>query len=108
MSLPRAADVTALPSGSDLRGPVLQALLRQGGEASNAELEDAVVCDLALTDEQRPAPHNAARGKRAEFVYRLAWARTKLSSDGLVLRCGQERRAFTKAGREAAEKDATA
>lgn len=98
------APVTAFPRTSAFRAPILQALTRRGGEASNVEIEGAVARELGLSDEQQAIAHDASRGNRTELAYRLAWARTRLKNEGLIEPCGRKRWVLTAAGRESANK----
>lgn len=65
---------------------MLNALRARGGEATNAEIREAVAAELQLTAEDLAVLHNPAKGKRTEVEYRLAWARTRLKNAGLIER----------------------
>jgi restriction endonuclease Mrr len=94
-----------IPPARSLQGPVLQALRVLGGAASNAEIEAAVARELALSEELLRAPHRLGAA-RSELAYRLAWARTKLKSDGLIERAGTSSWRLTPAGAQPAPLDA--
>lgn len=80
--------------------PVLRSLLKRGGTALNSEIRDDVARVLELGPEVLDIPHDPARGRRSEFEYRLAWARTQLSKSGEIVRSGNRRWSLTEAGRD--------
>jgi restriction system protein len=70
-----------LPRSQQLLMPTLKALSRIGNEANIRSLEEAVALDLGLSADLLAVNHS---GKRTEFQYRMAWARTKAKLMGLV------------------------
>ncbi len=75
---------SVMPKYDELMIPTLDALKALGGSASNDELFDRVVADLAIPDEIRDRPHGD--GSWGELAYRLAWARTYLHQTGAIAR----------------------
>jgi restriction system protein len=80
-----------LPASPLLQEAILRALRDLGGAASNEELALHVAQETSLTAQHLSIPHDAARGKRSEFEYRMAWARTKLKDSGLIENTGHKR-----------------
>ncbi len=78
-------DKDILPSSTTLREAVVKAVTECGGKATNKQIHDKVVRDLALSKEQVDAIHS---GNRTELEYRLAWARTDAKRKGLLLSVG--------------------
>ena len=70
-----------LPKSQELVEPVLRVLVREGGEVANAQLEMLVVELLSIPKLLATAIHS---GSRTELAYRLAWARTKAKTSGLI------------------------
>jgi restriction endonuclease Mrr len=70
-----------LPKYQDLISPLVRALATAGKPLSNSEIEIAVIADLNIPPNLSSAIHS---GKRTELQYRLAWARTKAKSSGLI------------------------
>jgi restriction system protein len=89
---------TPMPTSSQLKAHVLSALAEMGRAADNDDVADFVAKRLDLNSETRELPHDPARGKRTEFAYRLAWARTKLKAEGLIERVGNRRWRLTDVG----------
>lgn len=73
-----------MPKFDELMVPTLNALKALGGSASNDELFDRVVADLAIPDAIRDRPHGD--GSVGELAYRLAWTRTYLHQAGAIAR----------------------
>lgn len=80
-----------LPASTLLQQSILRALRDLGGAASNEELALHVAKELGLTADHLSILHDAARGKRSEFEYRMAWARTRLKASGMVENAGPKR-----------------
>lgn len=76
------ATLDDVPNRDALLIPVLRALKGSGGSASNEELVERVASDLGLPDDIREV--RSANGERAEFAYKLAWARTYLKKAGAI------------------------
>lgn len=74
-----------LPTSASLLDAVVNAVKASGGKATNQQIHDIVVKDLALTKEQTSAIHS---GNRTELEYRLAWARTNARRKGLLVATG--------------------
>jgi hypothetical protein len=89
---------TRLPTASAMRRPILACLAERGGVATNDEISSDVGRALGLDEEQLTAPHDQSRGRRSEFEYRLAWARTHLSKSGAIVRAGRKSWELTAAG----------
>lgn len=79
-----------LPTSTELRPYLLEGLSELGGTAGNAGLADYVAKRLDLSDELLELRHDPEKGKRTEFAYRLAWARTRLRNEGLIERAGSK------------------
>jgi restriction endonuclease Mrr len=73
--------------------------LRSHEEARVDEIDAAVrsQCGAAAQGLERPR----GTGKRTEFAYRCAWARTRLRDRGYIKRVGHARWSLTSQGREA-------
>lgn len=70
-----------LPRYQELIEPMLVFLRTQNGPATNATIDDAVAGILKIPQNLLSEIHS---GKRTEFQYRMAWARTKAKSDGKI------------------------
>lgn len=70
-----------LPRYQELIEPMLTFLRSCNGPASNKTIEEAVVKALEIPQGLLSEIHS---GKRTEFQYRMAWARTKAKSDGKI------------------------
>jgi restriction system protein len=70
-----------LPKYQDLVPTLVKVLAMAGRPMTNSEIEGAVVEDLSIPIRLVELIHS---GKRSELQYRLAWARTKAKSDGLI------------------------
>jgi restriction system protein len=70
-----------LPKSQELIFPMMIFLASQNGPVSIDQIEAAVGRKLAIPDVLLTAIHS---GKRTEFQYRLAWARTKAKSTGWI------------------------
>ncbi len=77
-----------LPTSTRLKPHLLEALQELGGTADNARIADFIARRLSLSDALLQLPHDPSKGQRTEFAYRLAWARTRLKSEGLIERAG--------------------
>ena len=89
---------STLPTSTQLAIPLLEALSALGGSADNQELEKMIATRLGLSSPAVEALHDPARGKRTEFSYRLAWARTRLKREGSIERVGNRRWRLTSVG----------
>ena len=69
------------PNSKSLEDSVYKCLLESNVPLSNQEIEQLVVRDLNLDSELVSVIRS---GSRTELQYRLAWARTKLKSKGLI------------------------
>ena len=88
-----------MPTSTQLKPYILQALSTLGGAADNDEMANLVASSAGLAPEALKRLHDPARGKRTEFGYRLAWAKSKLKAEGLIERAGSRRWTLTEAGR---------
>ena len=80
-----------LPTSTELKPYLLEALSELGGPTDNARLADYVAKRLELSDEMLELLHrNSEKGRRTEFAYRLAWAKTRLRNEGLIERAGSK------------------
>jgi len=70
-----------LPKSQELVNPLLDFLRAHGGVASNKEIASGVAATLGLPSHLLEQVHS---GTRTEFEYRLAWARTKAKTAGLI------------------------
>lgn len=70
-----------LPKYQDLISPLLQVLSAAGKPLSNEEIELAVIAEMNISHDLVSVIHS---GKRTELQYRLAWARTKAKTSGLI------------------------
>ena len=79
--------VEQLPKYQELISPLLKVLTRAGKPISNTEIEAAIIEELQIPVSLSSSIHS---GKRTELQYRLAWARTKAKSSGLIARPQRE------------------
>ena len=70
-----------LPRYQELIEPMLAFLRECSGPASNKSIDEAVAKNLNIPQSLLSEIHS---GKRTEFQYRMAWARTKAKSDGKI------------------------
>jgi len=70
-----------LPRYQELIEPMLVFLKAHKGPATNLEINDAVARFLNIPSSLLAEIHS---GKRTEFQYRMAWARTKAKSEGKI------------------------
>jgi restriction system protein len=87
-----------VPSYPTLFEATFAALRTLGGSASNEELLERVIQDLALPPSVVEVPHGDSG--MSEIEYRLAWARTYLKNAGLVANSGRGVWAFTPLGKQ--------
>lgn len=71
----------ALPKYQDLMPALIKVLSLAGKPLSNTEIEIQVIQELGIPSNLAEIIHS---GKRTELQYRLAWARTKAKSSGLI------------------------
>lgn len=76
--------------------PILRALQEHGGEASNAELNHAVIKIMGLPEEIATIMHSGSN-TRSELDYRIAWGKTYLKKYGLITNVERGVWAFTDA-----------
>jgi restriction system protein len=84
-----------LPKYQDLISPMLKVMNLAGKPLTNSEIEVRIIQDLQLPPEQVSLIHS---GKRTELQYRLAWARTKAKSLGLITSPARETWELTSQG----------
>ncbi len=70
-----------LPKYQDLIAPMLRVLEKAEKPLSNSQIVEGVIADLDIPAHLSSAIHS---GNRTELQYRLAWARTKAKSSGLI------------------------
>ena len=70
-----------LPKSQELVVPVLRVLAQHGGEVTNSQIEELVKEMLSIPKVLTATIHS---GSRTELAYRLAWARTKAKTSGLI------------------------
>jgi restriction endonuclease Mrr len=74
-----------LPKSQHLVDVVVEAIKSNNGEASLAQIESYVITKLSIPETLVQVIHS---GSRTELSYRLAWARTKAKSSGLIEKVG--------------------
>lgn len=87
---------TEIPGFEQTMKPILRALQEHGGEASNAELNHAVIKIMGLPEEVTQIMHNGSN-TRSELDYRMAWGKTYLKKYGLITNVARGVWAFTDA-----------
>jgi restriction system protein len=70
-----------LPKYQDLVPTLVKVMSMTGQPLTNSEIEARVIQELAIPESLTKIIHS---GKRTELQYRLAWARTKAKSAGLI------------------------
>ena len=70
-----------LPKYQDLVPALVKVISGAGHPLTNSEIEARMIRELGIPEPLTKIIHS---GKRTELQYRLAWARTKAKSDGLV------------------------
>jgi restriction endonuclease Mrr len=76
-----------LPRYQELIEPMLVFLKEHEGSATNKEIDEGVAKRLSIPQSLLLEIHS---GKRTEFQYRMAWARTKAKSDGKIISPNRE------------------
>ena len=76
-----------LPKYQDLIPTLVKVLADAGKPLSNSEIELRVIRELSISEELAATIHS---GKRTELQYRLAWARTKAKTNGLIISPARE------------------
>ena len=76
-----------LPKYQDLISPMIRVLTEAGKPLSNSEIEAGVIAELNIPSNLSLTIHS---GNRTELQYRLAWARTKAKSSGLIVSPARE------------------
>ena len=79
------SSASALPPASALERPILDAIAERGRPLVVEEIDAEVAQRLNVPPAALQIPH-AAVGKRTEFAYRMAWARTRLKDKGRLVR----------------------
>jgi restriction endonuclease Mrr len=74
-----------LPKSQNLVEVVVEAIKARSGEATLSQIESYVITKLSIPETLAQAIHS---GSRTELAYRLAWARTKAKSAGLIDKAG--------------------
>ena len=77
--------IVPMPSSDELEKAVLKSLEAHGGKATNAEILRWAIENLKLNQTQLEVIRS---GNRTEVEYRLAWARTRASKQGVIHRSG--------------------
>jgi hypothetical protein len=77
-----------LPRASQLDDAILRVLKTRTEPLDNDAMDKAVARELGVADDALLVLHTPGRGKRTEFAYRMAWARTRLRLKGLIERVG--------------------
>ena len=72
-----------LPKNIELLDSIIRVLDASERPMSSKAIDDAVVEELGLLESQITVMRTP---KRSEYKYRMAWARTKLKSQGLILK----------------------
>ena len=92
------------PGYADLLLDTLKVIANRGGSASIEEIHDGVVERRKFPDDVVDELHPGST-VTTELEYNLAWARTYLRKNGLILRSKNGVWALTKLGAEASKKD---
>ncbi len=92
------------PGYADLFLDTLKVIASHGGSASNEEIHDGVVERRKFSDDVVDELHLGST-TTTELYYQLAWARTYLRKNGLILRSKNGVWALTKSGAEASKLD---
>lgn len=87
----------AIPKYHELFNPVLQAIKRLGGSASNRELIEEVIKGLSLSEEDIAKAHDL---RSSELEYRIAWAKSYMKKFGLLENSARGVWVLTPKGRE--------
>jgi restriction endonuclease Mrr len=74
-----------LPKSQHLVEVVVEAIKSNNGEATLIQIESYVIEKLSIPEALVQILHS---GTRSELAYRLAWARTKAKSAGLIVKAG--------------------
>lgn len=72
-----------LPKNIELLDSIIRVLDASERSMSSKEIDDAVVEELGILESQLVVMRTPTR---SEYKYRMAWARTKLKSQGLILK----------------------
>jgi restriction endonuclease Mrr len=72
-----------LPRNIELLDSIMRVLDASASSMSSRAIDDAVAKELGLLESQLIVMRTP---KRSEYKYRMAWARTKLKSQGLILK----------------------
>ena len=86
-----------LPWYDGLFNPVLQAMKRLGGSASNGDINEEVIKSLDLAEEEIGQMHDE---RQTELAFRLGWVRTYLKFYGLLENSGRGVWVLTPKGRD--------
>jgi restriction system protein len=84
-----------LPKSQELVVPVLRVLAQHAGEVTNSQIEELVKEMLSIPQVLAATIHS---GSRTELAYRLAWARTKAKTSGLIASPRRETWTITEKG----------
>ena len=76
-----------IPRYQDLIPALVKVIANAGKPISNAEIELRMIQELSIPAHLVSIIHS---GKRTELQYRLAWARTKAKSEGLIISPARE------------------
>lgn len=87
----------SVPNFRDLLWPMVEALRKLGGSGTNAEIDDAVIDHMKLSEAQLSVLHN--EGPKSQVEYLLAWARTFLKKAGMATNSARGVWALTEKGR---------
>jgi restriction system protein len=85
-----------VPQYNEMLWPTLQAVAALGGSASIGEIVETVIQREGFSDAQQAVLHN--NGPETEISYRLAWARPRLKSIGLLTNSARRVWALTDEG----------
>jgi hypothetical protein len=76
---------TRLPLASTFEAPLIDLLKSRKQPVKNADMDELVARKLELPAVLLAVPHGPG-STRTEFAYRVAWARSRLMSKGLIER----------------------
>ncbi len=87
-SISRGCCREKLPPSSALEAPLVKALRERAAPMTNRAIDEFVAQELKLAAALLEVLHVPGRGTRTEFAYRMALARTRLKSKGVIERAG--------------------
>ena len=80
--------ITGFPNSESLEKAILYALSKKGGTATTDEIDEIAIVFLGVPQEVIDLKRS---GNRSELKYRLAWARTKAKTKGLIIKTASKK-----------------